>query len=331
MRLLILSAAATLLTAQSNWPELRGPFLGQKPPGAQPELFAPGIVNTGLPTRDIAMLPDGSETYFTVMLPGFQRSAVCWTRIEQGRWTAPQVASFAADGRWRTLEPCISGDGKRLFFVSDRPADSAASRPGPFGIWVSERKGTGWGEPARLPACVNDGGEAFFPSVTRDGTLYFLRENGPERTLLRSRMEGGTYRVAEKLPAPLNQARIQANPTVDPSERFLIIPMWGRPDSLGGADYYISFRRPDGGWTEPRNLGAPVNSLDGQEYSASLSPDGRYLFFMSARLADADRTRRLDFATLQSLRTLPGNGNPAIWWVDAAFIEGLRVQALGHP
>ena len=328
MRLLVLSLAVSLLNAESPWPDLRGPYLGQTLPGAQPVLFAPGIINTGLPTRDIAMLPDGSEIYFTVMQPGFHRSAICWTRIERGRWTAPQVAPFASDGRWRTLEPCVAPDGKRLFFVSDRPAEGGA--PVPFGIWMAERRGAGWGEPVRLPACVNDGGEAFFPSITRDGMLYFLRENGPERTILRSRMEGATFRTAEKLPAPLNLAPVQANPFVDPAGRFLIVPMWGRKDSIGGADYYISFSRPDGGWTEPTNLGAPVSSADGQEYSASLSPDGRYLFFMSARPADGRRTGILDYAALQSLRTRPGNGHPAIWWVDAGFIEDLRARALGN-
>ena len=306
-----------------------GPYLGQKLPGASPQIFAPGIVNTGLPTRDIAMTPDGSEIYFTTMLPGFHLAAICWVRLEQGRWTAPEVAPFAIDGRWRTLEPCVSPDGKRFFFASDRPADPQGTVPGPFGIWMMERKERGWSAPSRLPACVNGEGESFFPSVTRDGTLYFLREKGRERTILRARLADGAYRQSEKLPPPLNQAPIQANPFVDPSERFLIVPMAGRPDSLGGADYFISFRKDDGGWTEAQNLGAPVSSADGQEYSASLSPDGRFLFFMSGRIAEDVKRKSLAFDALRELRTRPGNGNPSIWWVDAGFIEGLRAKALG--
>lgn len=325
MRLILLPLVSTLLLAQGN---VRGPYLGQTVPGSTPVLFAPGIVNTGLPTRDLSMSPDGSEIYFTVMLPGFQVSAICTTRIEQGKWMSPEVASFARDGRWRTLEPCFSPDGRRFFFVSDRPADRDGQKPGPFGIWVMERKGMGWSEPTRLPACVNGAGESFFPSLTRDGTLYFLRENGPDRSIMRARLIAGEYRESEKLPAPLNQAPIQANPFVDPLERFLIVPMAGRPDSLGGADYYISFRKDEGGWTEPQNLGAPVNSADGQEYSASLSPDGRFLFFMSGRLSEGSKPKTVEFGTLLSLRTRPGNGTPAIWWIDAGFIATLRAKAL---
>jgi hypothetical protein len=31
---------------QSDFPHLKGPYLGQKPPGMTPEVFAPGIVSS---------------------------------------------------------------------------------------------------------------------------------------------------------------------------------------------------------------------------------------------------------------------------------------------
>ena len=34
-----------------------GPYLGQKPPGSTPSLFAPGFISTGLAERDVAMTP----------------------------------------------------------------------------------------------------------------------------------------------------------------------------------------------------------------------------------------------------------------------------------
>jgi hypothetical protein len=47
--------------AEPGFPELTGPYLGLEPPGMEPKLFAPGIVNTGMYTRDVAMTPDGNE------------------------------------------------------------------------------------------------------------------------------------------------------------------------------------------------------------------------------------------------------------------------------
>lgn len=34
------------LTSKEDFPVLKGPYLGQKPPGVKPEIFAPGIVST---------------------------------------------------------------------------------------------------------------------------------------------------------------------------------------------------------------------------------------------------------------------------------------------
>ena len=305
----------------------KGPYLGLKPPGAVPELFAPGVVCTGLSTRDLAMTPDGSELYFSVFLPGFSGAAICWTRQVEGVWTRPEVAPFSRDPRWKVLEPCVSPDGKLFLFTSDRP--ETAGGPGTFGLWLMERSGHGWGEPHRLPPEVNGTGRAYYASLTRDRTLYFLREDGEGGILYRARWQDG-YRKAEPLPAPFNRDPHQANPFVDPDERFLIVPMFGRKDSLGGGDYYIHFRRPNGTWTEAVHLGAPISSPDGDEYSASLSPDGRYLFFGSARPLEGrfPEGKPLTFEALLAQRTTAGNGQTAIWWVDAAFLDKLREASI---
>jgi len=64
---------------------------------------------------------------------------------------------------------------------------------------------------------------------------------------------------------------------VAPDESYIVIYST-LPDNLGNGDLYISFRQPDGTWTEPRNLGPDVNTK-GYDFAPSLSPDGQYLFF----------------------------------------------------
>ena len=56
----------------AGFPLLTGEYLGQKPPGATAELFAPGIVGTGMYTRDVAITPDGTEIYYGLMLGRFR-------------------------------------------------------------------------------------------------------------------------------------------------------------------------------------------------------------------------------------------------------------------
>lgn len=309
----------------------RLPYLGQPLPGAEPVLFAPGLVNTGLSTRDITITPDGTGIYFGIFMPGFRKAAIIETHLEAGRWTPPEVAAFSRDPRWRCLEPCISPDGQWFFFVSDRPADPKAGKPGPFGIWMMDRDGQAWSEPRRLPESVNGSGNTFYPTITRAGELHFLKEEGRGGWLMRSTWRHGAWSQAERLPPPFNASPNQANPRVDPDGRFILLPLMGRADSLGGADYYGYFRRDDGTWTEPIHLGPSVNSPAGDEYSISLSPDGKVLFFGSDRALPRLDGKPLRWAELLGERTRPGNGQTGLWWVDAAFLEALRAQALAGP
>ena len=307
------------------------PYLGQALPGKEAVPFAPGIVNTGLSTRDITFMPDGTEIYFGVFLPGFRKAVVVETHQEAGHWSTPEVAAFSQDPRWRCLEPCISPDGRQFFFVSDRPAEAKSDGPGPFGIWMMARKGAAWSEPVRLPDSVNGSGNAFYPSITRAGVLHFLREEGRGGWLMRSALENGQWSPAEKLPPPFNADPRQANPRVDPEGRFILVPMMGRADSLGGADYYGYFQREDGTWTEPCHLGPTVNSAAADEYSISLSPDGRVVFFGSDRALPRLDGKPLRWAEILAERTQPGNGQTSLWWVDAGFLVEARKRALAGP
>lgn len=86
------------------------------------------------------------------------------------------------------------------------------------------------------------------------------------------------------------------------------------------------FRSEDDVWSEPINLGEAVNRPEGREWSASLSPDGKYLFFMSWRTT-TEASLPLTGNTINELlgiSTRPGLGSSDIWWVSAEVIERLR-------
>jgi hypothetical protein len=309
----------------SGFPELRGPYLGQEPPGLEPEIFAPGIVSTGLPTRDLAMTPDGTELYFAVSLGG--RTMIMETHQVDGVWTEPAVAPFS--GHSLDIEPAISPDGQRFFFLSTRPQPGQEEKPGWVyqDIWVMDREGEVWGEPYNLGPPVNSDAPEYFPSLTNDGTLYFTRE-GEDRVSAtwRSRFVEGAYAEPEMLGPEVNCGSNRFNVFVAPDESFAIVPTLGREDVIGGVDYYVVFRSDDDTWSEPINLGPAINQPEGREWSASLSPDGKYLFFMSSR-AYGETTVPLaskSITELLRLSTEPGWGSSDIWWVSAEIIEKLR-------
>jgi Tol biopolymer transport system component len=311
------------------------PYLGQAPPGEVPELFAPGIVNTGMATRDMTISPDGRLLCFRVNDAAFRHSAIVCSRLTASGWSRPDVPSFADDPRWKTLEPHIAPDGRRLFFTSDRPASADASKPAPMGIWVVGIEPNGWSAPRRLPDSINGPDGSFFPTLTRDGTLYFARDGQDgQGEVWRARPGAdGALAPPEKLPAVVQAGSARYNPFVAPDGRLMILAIAGLKDSLGGLDYYALSADETGQWSEPVNLGAPIND-DGHNISASLSPDGRYLFFSSTRPSrnPFPGGARLTYDALQRLALAPGaSGAQAIYWVRWGHILNQRISQRPDP
>ena len=308
-------------------PGLAWAYLGQSPPGPAPQVFAPGVVNTGMHSRDFTMTPDGREIYFCVILGQYKLSNIVGCRFEKGRWSAPQVVPGLDQPGVHYIEPHISADGQKFFFASNRPAPGKAFNERDEDIWVMERQGNGWGEPRNLGAPVNTPGGEFFPTTTVDGSLYYTGPDteGKGEAIFRSKLIDGKYASPEKLPPQINAGKARYNAYFSSDGRLAIVPIWGRPDSLGGCDYYAVFHNEDGSWSEPVNLGAAINTPGSDEHSACLSADGKYLFFMSARMPAAEQMpARLTYTYIDGLHRSAPNGNPAIYWVDASFIEKFR-------
>jgi hypothetical protein len=304
----------------------RGPYLGLPSPGATPQVFAPGFICDGIATRDVAMTPDGNEIYVSKYLGRYTYTAIFVTRQVNGVWTEPEVAPFSGGTGWIDVEPCISPDGTKFFFLSTRPDAAKGTPAGNQDIWVMDRVGDGWGEPYNLGGPVNTEAGEFYPSLTRDGTLYFTRTVGQDTSIWRARLVGGTYAEPEKLPAEVNGGRVQYNAFVAPDESYIITCIFGREDSLGGTDYYISYRDAADHWVGPINLGAPINTPGNEEFAPYVSRDGTYFFFMASRILPAEELPggRLSRAAFTGMHTGPINGNSAIWWVEASFIEALK-------
>ena len=327
----VLAATSCSTPEASRFPVLHGDYLGQALPSPVPQLFAPGLVSTGLFTRDVAVTPDGDEIYFSVAVPG--ASAIMVVHREAGIWREPRVAQFS--GVWRDFEPFVAADGRRLLFLSNRPPRGEDPRPG-WGhqnIWQVQRQDGGWGEPELLPGPVNTDAPEFYPSLTADGTLYFARGSGGlKATILRSRWVDGALAEPEELGPQVNAGESQYNGFISPGEDLLLFAATGRADSRGGSDCYVSFRSPDDRWSGPVNLGDLVNDA-GDCDAATLSPDGRFLFFMSTRRDPAQGPDISGFSLrdLVARQMAPGNGSADIYWMDAGFISELRRLAEAAP
>ena len=105
------------LVSDPNFPELTGPYLGQEPPGSSPEKFAPDVFDSEVHTAAV-FSPDGQEVYWKLLSE--EMDEILFMRLEDGKWTQPQVVPFASRF-FDSDDPSFSPDGEKLFFTSWRP------------------------------------------------------------------------------------------------------------------------------------------------------------------------------------------------------------------
>ena len=303
-------------------------YFNQALPGDSPELFAPGIVNTGMPTRDITFSSDGKEAFFGINIGNFSYSTILHSKLEDKHWTSPEVIYFANDPRYSFLEPCFSPLDDKLFFVSNKENKFTNGKRAQSDIWVSEKQNGKWNMPYKLDTLINSGNPEYFPSVAKNGNLYFTREiPGEGEYIFKSEYVNGKYQMPEKLPETINAGRARFNATIAYDESFIIVPVIGLEESFGSVDYYISFWNSEKGWSKLINMGNKINTATGQQYAASFSPDGKYLFFMSTK-TNPESKEKFTFSSLKEMHNSPENGNSNIYWIRADFINDLKQKAI---
>ena len=310
----------------SEFPVLKGPYLGQTPPGRTPVVFAPGLISTGLYTRDIAISKDGREIYFCVSDSAVL--AIFETRMVGETWTEPAIAPFSGRDSL-DFEPALSPDGQRLFFLSNRPPSGQPAAPGWTyqNIWMTTKTAAGWSDPRLVEAPVSTDENEFFPSLTDDGSLYFTRSGkaAPAR-LYRSRFVDGHFETPEILPLDVPEGGILFNAFVSPREDFLITCALHIDPTNTDQDYYVSFKTPEGTWGRLVKLGPEINTPDDNANSAFVSPDGKYLFFSSSRKDPSvpEITGGTTLRAVVRMKTKPGGGAASIYWVDAGILDDYR-------
>ncbi|MEN8203508.1 MAG: hypothetical protein ABFS28_12995 [Bacteroidota bacterium] len=310
----------------SQFPALSGPYLGQGLPDSIPRPFAPGVVSTGMFTRDVAISPDGNEIYFCVAIGNYTYSTILYSRQVDGKWTQPEIVPFSGGPGVADFEPAFSADGSRLYFLSSRP--DGDEEPGDQDIWYVNRSESGWSSPINLGEPVNTDGGEYFPSLTSDGSLYFTRNKKGSglNQIYRSRWENGAFQEPELLPEQVNCGRNRFNAFVAPDESYIIVPAVGMPDAYDGVDYYIVFRDKEDQWSEPLNLGEKINLDNARGWSPFVSPDGSAFFFMATRTHEVEEAD-WNYRKLKEIYNSPGNGNADIYWVDAGFLKTLKEKA----
>jgi hypothetical protein len=249
---------------------LSGPYLGQAPPGEVPARFAPEILKGDLHSAP-AFAPDGNEVYWAL-----QGGKVLRMKLENGSWSQPERVAFSAS-MTDYRDPFIAPSGARLFFLSKGRLPNSRL-PEKENIWSVQRTRTGWGEPRPLSEEVNAHELHWQVSVDNDGDIYFTSRNTGCEDIYRSRYVNGRHLRPERLSDSVNtDDQCETTPYIAPDRSYLIFSRWDRNNSSAPIRLHISYADGKGGWSK-------AVLIDQVPYGLCplVSPDGKYLFFLSS-------------------------------------------------
>ncbi|MGB4774214.1 MAG: OmpA family protein [Daejeonella sp.] len=138
-------------------------------------------------------------------------------------------------------------------------------------------------KPVNLGKSINSKKPEYLPVLTADEEmLIFTRQENRNEDFYTSKKIGKEWSLAQYLSKNINtELYNEGAQSISPDGMYLFFTGCDRPDGLGRCDIYIS-KHEGKEWSEPFNIGAPVNT-PGWESQPSLSADGRTLYFVSTR------------------------------------------------
>lgn len=173
---------------------------------------------------------------------------------------------------------CFSSDKKTLYFVGiDYPVGY-----GRGDIYKSEFIDNQWSEPMNIGKPVNSATMESQPCISANGKeLYFVRDTKNYKSnIYYSRYFHGEW-TAPQAVATVNTRFGEMAPFLHPDGRSLFFASEGH-NGMGGYDIFVCRRLLNGTWSEPVNLGTPVNT-EKNEISFVVSADGKKCYVSSDR------------------------------------------------
>ncbi|MEL6534954.1 MAG: OmpA family protein [Bacteroidota bacterium] len=249
-------------------------------------------------------------------------------------WSEPESISPNINTPLQNEGTCtISADGRTLIFTSCQRRDVVGS----CDLYVSYKRGEEWSTPRNMGRRINTPAWETQPSLSADGrTLYFVsrRRGGYGNSdIWVSRLQtDNTWGHPENLGPTINTPEDDLSPFIHVNGQTLYFASKGHL-GMGGFDIFKSERQRNG-WSQPENLGYPINDESNQQ-ALFITGDGLRAFYGKETLSQTrGRLSRLYTFQLPELaraavpstyvfgRVLNAEtGRPIGAWVDLIDLE----------
>jgi len=238
-------------------------FLGQTPPGNMPKVFNLPVTAGLHAVERLAITSDGKEIYYSELNtyePTIERTK--YFKYAENKWQGPFIVFEGY------MAPRLSANDSIIYMQKNVNNIATA--------FFSKRIDSGWSMPARL--------------LSLNKQTHYFQTTNLNNAYLSSNLSGSTTNrdicrlitsnsdtVIQSLGLPINTP-IDENDFFFPGdESYMLV---SRSSATTAGDIYISYKKNNGGWTNPKALGSPINTPNPNwEYGHFVTKDNKYLFF----------------------------------------------------
>ena len=253
------------------------------------------LVNLGLNINSewdeylAAITADDEQIVFTVKHPR-DKGTVCAfclneedlyaSRKSMGEWLPREALTAPVKSGYNEGAQCLSPDGKYLLYTMC----DADFGMGSCDLYWAKRIGDRWSRPRNFGAPVNSSAWESQPSMAADGMTVYFASSRPGgfggMDIWKTTMTAeGEFSIPENLGPSINTLGDDAAPFIHSDGRTLYFASNGRV-GMGGYDLYYSTLQTDGSWSEPVNMGYPINS-PADEINIFINASGTEAFIAS--------------------------------------------------
>lgn len=200
----------------------------------------PGSINTKAHDACTSISPDGKQIFIYKNDINDKQSRggdVFVSKVNSGKWKSPEpIGKPIASSYWEG-GACISPDGKKYFFTSERQGGYGGSD-----IWMVERLNKKeWGKPVNLGPEVNSQYDEAGMFLAPDGKTLFFCSNGPgsmgSYDVFKTVFANGKWSKPANLGYPINSSAKEGQLTISADAKYAYISS-ERKGGLGENDIY---------------------------------------------------------------------------------------------
>lgn len=179
--------------------------------------------------------------------------------------------------------PSLSSDLNTLYYA----AEYNELGYGRYDIYKVSKTDSGWSSPINLGRNINSDFWESAPSISSDGQALYFSSNKPGGyggidIYVSYKNKNGVWGNAINLGPTINTKGDDQTPFIHADNRSLYFSSNGWP-GYGGTDLFVSYKKVDGQWSTPINLGYPINTFD-NEGSIAVASNGKEGYMASDRL-----------------------------------------------